>query len=339
MTTKYLWAGELLISQDDGTNQINWSYDHSGTAVGFAINGTPYFYLRNLQNDVVGIYDLDGSVVVRYTYDAWGNILTTTGPAAATLGALNPIRYRGYYYDTETGYYYCQSRYYNPLWCRWISADVLMDTGDGVLGTNMYAYCNGDPVNFSDPEGEAPTASELNMLKKAAAKVGAGKDFDWKARIIYQVKEVFPGVREYRVIQQKLGGSTLVFYSGKKADMKKWADECDKKAKNWDILNQAEAVISVALSIAGFVKVAGLASVAARVGGILTAAKASPYVFALFAVTKGMSMILEGMSKTIIDRTYYEGDYVTFLHSKHVVGMRSVTYYDYEGNYVRTFSG
>ena len=100
---------------------------------------------------MVGIYDASGTIVARYEYDAWGNQLTEQAPGS--IGELNPIRYRGYYYDNETGYYYCQSRYYNPEWCRWISADALMSTGQGVLGTNMYAYCRNNPVNRCDPSG------------------------------------------------------------------------------------------------------------------------------------------------------------------------------------------
>jgi len=88
--------------------------------------------------------------MAEYSYDAWGKIISGGEDG---IGKLNPIRYRGYYWDTETGFYYCMSRYYNPQWCRWISADVYADTGDGILSTNMYAYCQNDPVNRYDPSG------------------------------------------------------------------------------------------------------------------------------------------------------------------------------------------
>ena len=129
--------------------------------VGFTWNGAPYFYIRNTQGDVVGIYDVDGAIKAWYTYDAWGKILDIWQADGYTVGELNPIRYRGYYYDTETDYYYCQSRYYNPEWCRWISADALMDTKIGILGTNMYAYCNNDPINLVDPSGMNPMSKQL----------------------------------------------------------------------------------------------------------------------------------------------------------------------------------
>ena len=84
---------------------------------------------------------------------AWGKLLSVTGTLAATLGADQPFRYRGYVYDTETGWYYLQSRYYDPTICRFISADVLLSTGQGVLGHNSFAYCLNNPVNRMDPAG------------------------------------------------------------------------------------------------------------------------------------------------------------------------------------------
>jgi len=88
-----------------------------------------------------------------YVYDAWGNPLTTTGTMADTLGKLNPFRYRGYVYDTETGLYYLQSRYYNPETGRFINADSYALTGQGVLSGNMFAYCDNNPITRIDANG------------------------------------------------------------------------------------------------------------------------------------------------------------------------------------------
>ncbi|OQB24453.1 MAG: tRNA3(Ser)-specific nuclease WapA precursor [Firmicutes bacterium ADurb.Bin182] len=93
--------------------------------------------------------------MVTYSYDAWGKLLDVSGTKAATLGQDNPFRYRGYYYDTETGLYYLQSRYYNPEWCRFINADVYVSTGQGLLASNMFAYCANNPVLLKDPSGFA----------------------------------------------------------------------------------------------------------------------------------------------------------------------------------------
>ena len=97
---------------------------------------------------------------MEYAYDAWGNLLSTTGRLARTLGEYNPLRYRGYVYDTETGFYYLQSRYYDPELGRFINTDILVSTGQGVLGNNMFAYCRNNPANRKDTLG---TYSVSNM--------------------------------------------------------------------------------------------------------------------------------------------------------------------------------
>ena len=94
-----------------------------------------------------------GAYVVNYTYDAWGNIVSTMGSMASTLGYLNPLRYRGYVYDQETNLYYLQSRYYNPEWGRFLNADGLVATGQDLTGNNMFAYCGNNPVNRVDSTG------------------------------------------------------------------------------------------------------------------------------------------------------------------------------------------
>ena len=84
-----------------------------------------YAYIQDLQGDIVGIVDGNGTEVVKYTYDAWGKLLSTTGSLAATLGTIQPFRYRGYVYDVETGLYYLRSRYYNPNWQRFVNEDAM----------------------------------------------------------------------------------------------------------------------------------------------------------------------------------------------------------------------
>ena len=122
-------------------------------AIAVTCNGTEYYYVRNAQGDIVKLIDSTGATVVEYTYDSWGKLLSTTGSLATTLGSDQPFRYRGYVYDTETSLYYLQTRYYDPSTCRFLSADVVLSTGQGVLGHNAYAYCGNNPTSRVDSGG------------------------------------------------------------------------------------------------------------------------------------------------------------------------------------------
>ncbi len=147
------------MSQDDGTNRLDWSYSAGGKLIGFKLNSTDcYYYLYNLQGDVTGIYNADGVIVAKYYYDGWGNTTEMDGSGATNISDdhianLNPIRYRSYYYDSEILMYYLQSRYYMPALYRFISADALFIAGDPITGANMYAYCGNNPVMYFDPSG------------------------------------------------------------------------------------------------------------------------------------------------------------------------------------------
>jgi len=162
----YVWAGGLLMARYTPARgeTIAWHYSQDGQMLGFTLNGVPYFYVRNIQGDVVSVIDLDGNVVAWYTYCAWGNILDTWQAVGYNIGEINPIRYRGYYWDSETQLFYLQSRYYSPELRRFVSADVFLDTGVGILGTNMYIYCNNDPVNLWDPTGYSPLHISLDDI-------------------------------------------------------------------------------------------------------------------------------------------------------------------------------
>ena len=152
-TYTYTYSGSQLTHMTVGGYTLHFYYDANGYPMSVVYNGTTYYYATNLQGDVVAIIDGIGVQVVGYTYDAWGRLLSTTGGLASTLGTYNPLRYRGYVYDQETQLYYLQSRYYNPEWGRFLNADALVATGQGLLGNNMFAYCGNDPVNKADPTG------------------------------------------------------------------------------------------------------------------------------------------------------------------------------------------
>lgn len=153
---RYGYQGDKLTYLSNGTDTLRFGYDGEGAAV-LEWNGAVYFFLRDRQGNIVGLADTAGETVVEYTYNAWGVPLAVTGRLADTLGQLNPLRYRGYCYDAETGLYYLTSRYYHPALGRFISADeVVAGPGSALLGGNLFAYGLNDPVNTSDPAGNWP---------------------------------------------------------------------------------------------------------------------------------------------------------------------------------------
>ena len=156
VTTDFRMAGELLMSQKAGDVTTYFSYDSAGNLIGMSAGSNRYFYTRNAQNDITGLIDENGTSVVQYQYDSWGKLLGITGSLASTIGKRNPFRYRGYYYDDETGMYYLQSRYYDPEIKRFICADdtkILQEQMD-LCNKNLYAYCDNNPIIKKDVTGE-----------------------------------------------------------------------------------------------------------------------------------------------------------------------------------------
>ena len=150
---EYEWGKNGLAGFTSGENTVVILYGQDGTPIGFSLNDTVYTYIKNLQGDVIRILDTDGNTVVEYTYDPWG-VPTITGDTE--LAAINPCSYRCYDYDEESGYYYLQSRYYNPQTGRFLNADDTSYLGASgmVLGYNLFTYCDSNPVNYFDPTGK-----------------------------------------------------------------------------------------------------------------------------------------------------------------------------------------
>lgn len=152
VTTYYNTKDGVILSQTDGTNTMYFQYDTSGTPLGFIWNGTQYFYMTNQMGDVIAILNTNGVVVGNYEYDAWGAVTLSD----SNIANINPIRYRGYYYDAETEYYYLQSRYYDANICRFINSDSFLYAiihKDNTSGVNLYIYCFNNSINYSDNNG------------------------------------------------------------------------------------------------------------------------------------------------------------------------------------------
>ena len=160
-TNYYYDSSNNLFALTQGNDTLFFYYDNSGEVMSVSCNGTMYFYIKDLQGDITEIVDKDGKAVAEYAYDAWGNMLTEYN-GTLTLGKLNPFRYRSYVYDEETGLYYLQSRYYDPLTGRFLNADVYCDTESGTpLSTNMFAYCENNAINNVDYSGNSPKSKNI----------------------------------------------------------------------------------------------------------------------------------------------------------------------------------
>ncbi len=187
ITHTYSLNGTLVTFESYGDIFIAYIYDENGSPIGMAIRDAStaditqsqeeqfsyYLFTKNLQGDIIGIYDEEGKLVAEYTYNAWGEH-TVTNHTSANIGNINPFRYRGYFYDNETGYYYLNTRYYNPQIKRFISADNINYLGaNGDLNAyNLYAYCSNNPVMYVDPNGNIAISTAI--LIGAIVGVGVG---------------------------------------------------------------------------------------------------------------------------------------------------------------------
>ena len=187
----YYWFGSQLamMTITEGSNVITMKfyYDDNGRPMILDSNDTKYFYVTNLQGDVVSIVSTSGEIG-SYSYDAWGNPIST---GSSAILQNNPLRYRGYIYDTETGFYYLQSRYYDPVMCRFINADGYVSTGTGFLGYNMYAYCNNNPVMYLDKTGSIHIAAVIGLILVAGLVISIPSSEDQTSQLSQDAAEKY----------------------------------------------------------------------------------------------------------------------------------------------------
>jgi len=143
--------------------------------IGFKYNSDTYYYIKNAQDDIIGILDSNLQQIATYEYDSWGKIMNVKGndneeiTDPTHIAHINPYRYRSYYFDKETGLYYLNSRYYNPIWGRFGTADSSLGMNGNHVGYNLYAYVSNNPVNNLDPTGRF-LKKAWNWVKKTASK-------------------------------------------------------------------------------------------------------------------------------------------------------------------------
>ncbi|MBQ2866168.1 MAG: hypothetical protein IJE90_06615 [Clostridia bacterium] len=186
-------------------------YDNEESVCGILYNDVPYYFLKNLQGDVIGIVDRNATVVARYTYDAWGKVVSVTDENGTDISYdtfhianINPFRYRGYYYDTETGLYYVSSRYYDPEIGRWINSDepLCLLIASNLQQYNICCYCENSPIKNVDFLGYWAVSLKvssvavaldliLTLLALSVAFFAPAKALSWSRKIFSWAKKTF----------------------------------------------------------------------------------------------------------------------------------------------------
>ena len=227
----YVWLDGSLISQtyteySNGvatkTDTAKFIYDACGTLQGFVLNDTAtYLYTKNLQSDILSIVNENGQTILTYEYDSWGNFEFTIGSRdylilAYTLLYVSPFTYRSYCYDYNIDLYYLQSRYYSSEFGRFINTDdsqIAIVTQGNVLGSNLFAYCENNPINYIDPYGFSSTQANVDIktiLKKFTSYLTSGKAFK-DCSIKRESYDIYTGTVKYYKTKNKTNEYSIMF--------------------------------------------------------------------------------------------------------------------------------
>ena len=202
---KYVLDGTKVLRETWGENTLVPLYDNEETVCGIRYNGTAYYFVKNLQGDVIAIVDKEAKTVARYSYDAWGVCTVKSDTSGCSIATINPYRYRCYYYDEEMGLYYLQSRYYDASVGRFINGDALLycDIDKCSLSTNLFVYSTNTPVNEADYAGNIPWKKICDVL--VGALMGGASQY---------ISDVCQNLSECILKNNKVNSSVWNFRSG-----------------------------------------------------------------------------------------------------------------------------
>ena len=209
----YFYDDCRLVCQKDTENTLWFLYDTEDSVAGFVLNGESYYYLKNIWNDVVAIVDRDGVTVAEYVYNAWGKVISVAGDEQ--LARLNPYRYRSYYYDEETGFYYLLSRYYDPEVGRMLNADQYIS----IAYPNLFTYAVNNPVMYADASGNV-VETVIDIASIGVSTVELIKNPSWinLGFLAWDVASVFVPFAPGSYVAK--GGKQLIKVASKAKDFK-----------------------------------------------------------------------------------------------------------------------
>ncbi len=330
VTHTYTLDGTNILCETWENNTLIPLRDNEDQVCGILHNGTPYYFLKNLQGDIIAIQDSNAQTVARYTYDAWGVCTITEDTTDATIATINPYRYRGYYYDTEIGMYYLQSRYYDPATGRFVNGDSpnCIETGTISTSCNLFTYCENDAIDLKDILGGFswsifPTV--INFLSGVASKLG---DF---LLGVYGISQ-----RKYaHKLKYKNASSLTQFVNNNKKKLKKFtrgfsgvascleiimiATECYNRIKT----HSGTSVLKTVASLAFY----GVVSVLGELVSKLVSWIISKLIAALFWARFIIELILDTLIDWVLGRPWVEK-----LENKFVASVNS--YKMNIGNYI-----
>ncbi|MCT8976980.1 hypothetical protein N4T77_10225 [Clostridium sp. CX1] len=231
VVTRYYLIGNKVVLEDNGIDRIYYTYDSNDDLLSMNLNGEEYYYIRNGQGDIIGLFDKNAKQVVSYVYGTWGRLISIKNESGIDItndkshvGYKNSYRYRGYRYDGETEVYYLNSRYYNPEWGRYLNADALVGITGLLLSHNVFVYSMNNPVNMVDPNGYLPRLLE-NAIQ--GARNFAERTYNYVTDVAVEVKETVKNVVSSAI-------NNFAFSSWKPLGHKDWEyrhDEADESTR------------------------------------------------------------------------------------------------------------
>ena len=235
----YTLDGTKILRETWGSNTLIPLYDNEDGVCGILYNNVPYYFIKNLQGDVIAIVDKDAQTVARYSYDAWGVPEVKLDSSDCQIATINPFRYRGYYYDEETSLYYLQSRYYDATAGRFVnfdSPDIVLYARSSI-GTNIFVYCSNDCINNMDLIGYVSFRDIWGLIKTS---------FDFIRSILEQVMKSFnstPNASQIKKLAKQSGKSQRQVIK----ELSKNAKESEKCLKWFKKAAKIAKIISVVL--------------------------------------------------------------------------------------------